>query len=205
MHLHHLPALAAQLGIDPALLMSAKGPHIAASLAVLAAPGLTAWGADRVWRWGDSLGAYLADVAAAARGELATADGGSAADAGAGVGAAAVPALGGFTLPPWRGVEDTSGLRDFVTLSYGFLPLVWVATLASYFDALLQEAGRILPVRPAPGLQQAGACLGARRLQGLPLAAGRKHGHTVPWRTSPRVCRRSRRPRLASRPSGCPR
>jgi hypothetical protein len=44
-----LPALAHQLGLDPAV-FAARPAHIAASLAVLAAPGLLAWAADAAGR-----------------------------------------------------------------------------------------------------------------------------------------------------------
>jgi hypothetical protein len=36
----------------------------------------------------------------------------------------------------------------FLWLAYGYMPLVWAATLAHYLDLALPEAGRILPVRP---------------------------------------------------------
>ncbi|KIZ02049.1 nitrogen assimilation regulatory protein [Monoraphidium neglectum] len=48
-YLHRLPALAHQLGLDPAV-FAARPAHIAASLAVLAAPGLLAWAADAAGR-----------------------------------------------------------------------------------------------------------------------------------------------------------
>ena len=44
-----------------------------------------------------------------------------------------VPALGGR--PPFLG------------LAYGYMPLVWGATLAHYLPLLLTEVGRVLPVR----------------------------------------------------------
>jgi hypothetical protein len=37
----------------------------------------------------------------------------------------------------------------FKSLAYGYLPLVWGATLAFYLQSLLEEAGRILPVTAA--------------------------------------------------------
>ena len=37
--------------------------------------------------------------------------------------------------------------KPFLEVAYGYLPLVWGATLAHYMLPLLSEAGRILPVR----------------------------------------------------------
>ena len=42
--------------------------------------------------------------------------------------------------------------RPFMDVAYGYLPLVWAATLSHYLLMFLGEAGRILPV-----------CAGARR------------------------------------------
>ena len=64
MHLHHLPALCLQLGVDPGVVMGGRLPHIAASLAVLAGPGLTALAVDRGWRWGGAQWSYAAAGAA---------------------------------------------------------------------------------------------------------------------------------------------
>ena len=38
--------------------------------------------------------------------------------------------------------------KPFLEVAYGYLPLVWGATLAHYLLPLLSEAGRILPVCP---------------------------------------------------------
>jgi hypothetical protein len=38
--------------------------------------------------------------------------------------------------------------QPFLTIAYGYLPLVWAATLAHYLDFGLIEAGQILRVRP---------------------------------------------------------
>jgi hypothetical protein len=51
--LHHMPLLLTSLGLDPGSaedLVGNRGTHIAASIAVLAAPGALAWGADVAWR-----------------------------------------------------------------------------------------------------------------------------------------------------------
>jgi hypothetical protein len=37
-------------------------------------------------------------------------------------------------------------LKPFVELAYGYLPLVYTATLAYYLDNAFEEAGLILPV-----------------------------------------------------------
>lgn len=38
-------------------------------------------------------------------------------------------------------------LPPFLELAYGYMPLVWGATLAHYLPLLLTEVGRFLPVR----------------------------------------------------------
>ena len=155
-----------QFGLDPGMLMSSKLPHIAISLAVLAGPGLTAWAVDSAWRMGGFGGAYLSQlvqrwaaalqpsalstVAEAAGGPA----GGSLASAfpGAGAQQAATSAAGGaaaqWQVPGEPSLGAGAGVRapPFMELSYGFLPLVWAATLAHYYDSLLEEAGRVLPV-----------------------------------------------------------
>lgn len=59
--------------------------------------------------------------------------------------------------------------------SYGYLVLVWGATLAHHYDSLLEEAGRILPVRAAPvSLGRGGST------ERLMLDGGRPH-QRGPW------------------------
>ena len=47
------------------------------------------------------------------------------------------------------------GPPPFLSLAYGYMPLVWGATLAHYLPMALTEVGRALPVRPA---QAPGTC-----------------------------------------------
>jgi len=109
--------LTGTLGLDPDGLalsaMASFGPHAALAAALLAAPGLLAWGAD---------GAVCA-AAAAAR-----AAAGAAAEA-----------------PPGWAEEGADGGRAFVRLAYGWMPLVWAASLAHYMQLFGAEAGSVLP------------------------------------------------------------
>jgi hypothetical protein len=43
-------------------------------------------------------------------------------------------------------VEFCPTMPEFVTLAYGYLPLVWAANLAHYLRLGLLEGGRIIPV-----------------------------------------------------------
>ncbi|KAI8465837.1 MAG: cyclic nucleotide-binding protein [Monoraphidium minutum] len=114
-YLHRLPELEAQFGVDPAL-FAPKLPHILASAAIMAVPGALAWAFDAAGR--AALAAAPAPAAAAA-----VAGGGGGGGGRMGVG------------PP----------APFLSLCYGYLPLVWGATLAHYEQYFLEEAGTILP------------------------------------------------------------
>lgn len=48
-----------------------------------------------------------------------------------------------------RWLDSAPNPRSFVTLAYGYLPLVWGGTLAHYLRLGLNEAGRVLPVTAA--------------------------------------------------------
>lgn len=131
-YLHRLPELEAQFGIDP-LLLADKWPHILASVGIMAVPGLLAWGFDAAGRV--ALSAAAASAAAAAPAP-APATAGAAADSGAAAAAAAPPQP-----PLWARGPPAA----FLSLSYGYLPLVWGATLAHYEAYFLGEAGTLLP------------------------------------------------------------
>ncbi|GFR44903.1 hypothetical protein Agub_g6248, partial [Astrephomene gubernaculifera] len=155
-YLHNLPDLAAQLVQDAtALHLSGVTPeHIAASLVLLTAPGALAWAADAANR----LAATSAAAAAAStsssssspiRSLLARVNLGRTETAAA---AAALETTAGSheaasqVLPPSHPVPLPA---PFLTLSYGYLPLLWSATLAHYLRPLLAEAGQLLPVTAA--------------------------------------------------------
>lgn len=132
----------------PHLLLEPKVPHMLASAAIMAVPGLMAWGSDALMRLAFTQ-QRLAEAAAAAA--AAGGDGGKLALAGAAAAgrpasrAAAAAAGGADTIVP------------FLSLSYGYLPLVWGVTLSHYLPAFLEEAGSILPVTAATfGLDGAG-------------------------------------------------
>ncbi|EFJ50727.1 nitrogen assimilation regulatory protein [Volvox carteri f. nagariensis] len=135
--LHHLDGLAAQLGIDPAAagLTAVTPQHIGASIVVLAAPGLTAWGADTAARRNPGGGAaavtFLSNLAAQVTNHGRTANAASKSNSGGPV----AP-----TLPQ---------PAQFLALSYGYLPLLWSATLSHYLHPLLAEGGRLLPISAA--------------------------------------------------------
>ena len=66
------------------------------------------------------------------------------------------PALAGDTSASLAAASAAAGERSleamppaFLHMAYGYLPLVWGATLAHYLDALFEEAGAILPVTAA--------------------------------------------------------
>lgn len=45
-------------------------------------------------------------------------------------------------------VKEASRPRPFLTIAYGYMPLVWAATLAHYLDFGMTEAGQVLRVSP---------------------------------------------------------
>jgi polyferredoxin len=93
--------------------------HAALSAALLALPGVVAWGAD----------AAVCGAAAGAR---------AAAAAASGSGTAAAT-------PPGWAAEAADGTQAFVRLAYGWLPFVWAASLAHYTQLFGAEAGHVLP------------------------------------------------------------
>jgi hypothetical protein len=135
---HHLPALLSDFGIEPAGVLEPRLAHCAAAAAVLAAPGLVAWGADAAWR-------AVAGALAPARATLAIAGAaGASPDAARALSvlAAASTSYAGAA----AGVPVVAPQKPFLDLSYGFLPLTWAATLAHYLAPLLLEAGHALPI-----------------------------------------------------------
>lgn len=139
--LHHLPQLCAALGIDSGAVAD-KGSHIPVSLLVLAAPGVLAWGADAAWRAvGNAMQPAMA-LAAPSTAPIAADRTSSESEAVAVMQRAAV----GYSAQQ-SGSPVVAPVKPFLELSYGYLPLVWAATLAHYEALLLMEAGRVLPVR----------------------------------------------------------
>ncbi len=179
-YLHTLPALCGQLGLDaPALGLTAVTPqHMAASVAVLAAPGCIAWAADALSRAASpatgrpllqelysAVGRGVGAALAAVRSNGGGANGGGAVPAAAGVAGNSV--LGAVQQQQEQqqgaGAEVPMAPAPFLYLAYGYVPLVWAGTLAHYLAPLLGEAGRLLPV---------GARVRPRGAKGTPLAAG---------------------------------
>ncbi|GLC68372.1 hypothetical protein PLESTF_000684000 [Pleodorina starrii] len=156
--LHHLDRLALQLGVDPAAagLTGVTPQHIAASLVVLAAPGLAAWGADAAARRNPgggiaaAAGPFLSNLVVqltsrVTSGRAAAATAAAAAATAAAAAAAAAPAAG----PSASSAAPLPQPAPFLALSYGYLPLLWSATLSHYLQPLLAEGGRLLPITAA--------------------------------------------------------
>ncbi|GIL70179.1 hypothetical protein Vretifemale_1031, partial [Volvox reticuliferus] len=162
--LHNLDRMALQLGVDPAAvgLVGVTPQHIIASVVILAAPGLAAWGADTAARRNPGGAAaaiaFLSDRVAEVAGRIATAS--AAVSAGSGSGSSSSSSV------PMPAVADSSAgvvtaaaaarppaalplPAPFLTLSYGYLPLLWAATLSHYLRPLLSEGGRLLPISAA--------------------------------------------------------
>lgn len=131
-YLHHLPLLEAQLGLPRATLWAEQHTHILTSIAVLAVPGALAAALHYV-------GSPIIDQLTAP----APAPAPMPATAGAGAGGGAPSST---TAPALTKRIRRAPPPDFLNLSYGYLPLVWGATLAHYEAPFMEEAGRVLPV-----------------------------------------------------------
>jgi hypothetical protein len=142
--LHHLPQLLAAAGVDPAA-VAARGPHMLVSAAVLAVPGAVAWGADAAWR--AAAAAMRPAGEATMQPALAGTGGGGASVEGRAV-AALQRAAAGYSAQA-SGAPVVAPIKPFLQLGYGYLPLVWAATLAHYEALLLREAGLALQVGAA--------------------------------------------------------
>ncbi|KAK9837134.1 hypothetical protein WJX81_005394 [Elliptochloris bilobata] len=132
-YLHHLPQLCDQLGIGGEAITGPLPVHMAASVAVLGAPGLFAWALDAAGRWAPVLTLPWKTLPVP-----------SAAGVCAGVGASAIAAVGGGASAGSGRVRGPGA--GFVEMAYGYTPLVWAGTLSHYLLLLCEEAGRILPV-----------------------------------------------------------
>ncbi|KAG2445992.1 hypothetical protein HXX76_000595 [Chlamydomonas incerta] len=146
-YLHHLPQLLGQVGLDASALglTSVTPQHILTSFAVLSAPGLAAWGADVAGRAAAARGIDVAAMAGAAvSGALSRVSGSQSSNDSSAAGAlsaggAAVAVMAAPVRQP----------APFVALAYGYLPLVWAATLAHYVPDLLGQGGHILQITAA--------------------------------------------------------
>ena len=154
--MHYLPQLFQQAGLDPVALQS-QPLHIGASCLVLLLPGAVAAALHASGAWTASV--QQAPAAAAEAGETPGAVSEAAAlafSAGFGDSLRALrgsgPASGGNgSGRPAEGLGRSQApmkpLPPFLELAYGYMPLVWGATLAHHLPLLLTEVGRILPVR----------------------------------------------------------
>ncbi|KAG2494517.1 hypothetical protein HYH03_007284 [Edaphochlamys debaryana] len=177
-YLHFLPDLSFQMGVDAFDngLTQITPAHVAASLAVLAVPGTIAYGADVVGRFRvfaqvnhafaslrqgklPELALPSVSLSVAASPRTDGANGAEAPDATAGAKAAAAAKLPAGAARSGEASAGDAGAGSgaaggpsppsFVELSYGYLPLVWAATLSYYLQHLLGEAGDILPITAA--------------------------------------------------------
>jgi polyferredoxin len=146
-YVHDLPHVLMQFGwMDPVSITNARLPHIAASAVVLALPGSIAVGADALWR-------VAADVLrpSAAQAVLQPASGASAMLSGGknvaeSKAIAVLNAAAGSYASQEAGAMVIAPSKPFYEIAYGFLPMVWTATLAWYLPLLLLEGGHVLPV-----------------------------------------------------------
>jgi hypothetical protein len=129
---YRLPELCDQLGVPADAILSQTGPHIAASLALLAAPGAIAW----LWEHACRISSSAADAVLAARAKTTA--------AAAAESASSSSSMGYFTSLAARSTSSSSNV-PFLKLAYAMLPLVWAGNLAYYEQLLLTELGFVLP------------------------------------------------------------
>ena len=163
---HHLPAVAGQLGLPAGFISEFLTPHegLAASFfgwhalataLLLAAPAEFVWGVDFVWRRAcEASAASTKDEFAALLASASSSASSSSAAAGAAT-AAASPASATTRAPtPGSAPERQRNKVAFLSrppprltrVAYAYLPLTWAATLAHYEDWGLREAGTVARV-----------------------------------------------------------
>ncbi|GLI58961.1 hypothetical protein VaNZ11_000745 [Volvox africanus] len=162
--LHNIDQMVVQLGADPALLglVGVTPQHIVASLVTLAAPGLLAWGADAAARrnpgGANTAITFLLNRAAEVVSSITKAAAPVAAGSGSGSGSSSSAPMLAVANPGAGAATAAAAARPlpalpvpapFLTLSYGYLPLLWAATLSHYLRPLLAEGGRLLPISAA--------------------------------------------------------
>ncbi|KAI3423796.1 hypothetical protein D9Q98_009634 [Chlorella vulgaris] len=152
-YLHDCDDVLLQLGQNPAHFLVPQLNHILTSFAFLATPGLMALGVDTWWRFtlpqpaSQLVPAFGGSSAGgSATGSAGSSAGGTSGSGGSGGGkgfvssaAARLNAISSLQKPP-------APLRPFVELAYGYLPMVYTATLAFYLDNAFEEAGLVLQV-----------------------------------------------------------
>ena len=135
--LHKLPLVLEDYGLGRFhdVIYSDTLNHIYASIFMLGFPGLTAWALDSLWRYLSNLSTSKMSFAIEGQVSNETED--------------AMRILTRAT-QSYKQMEQGSILvapaKPFLSLGYGYLPLVWSSILAYYLDLLLLEAGKILLV-----------------------------------------------------------
>lgn len=144
--LHDSAPFLSMLGIaDPSPFVSSgsdKMLHTAASLGILSAPGLVAWGVDAAWR---RLAAYCMSKPAPTTTtsidfHLVTIS--QDPDASRAI-SVLQAALSSYTSEQANAAIRAPS-KPFIDIAYGYLPLAWASSLAYYLDNLLIEGGHIL-------------------------------------------------------------
>lgn len=146
-YLHDLPTMLYDMGIPYDQVAGGTLPHIGMSIVFLSVPGLVAWGVDQGWRVVAGGGLVPTAAFAAATGNNASSNSISPAtgDATAARAIAVLQAASAsYASQQTNAVIQAPG-KPFLDIAYGYLPLVWAATLAYYLDNFFFEAGRILP------------------------------------------------------------
>jgi len=150
---HHLPVVAAQLGISPGFIASQLTPHeglpasffswhALATAVLLAAPAGFVWGVDWLWRAAFEANAGVSVVASSGGGGAKDEFAALLASASSSSSSSSSPAPTTATIPPFL-----SRLPPRLTrVAYAYLPLTWAATLAHYEEWGLREAGTVARV-----------------------------------------------------------
>lgn len=135
--LHKFPVLLNDFGMERfhEVIFNDRWMHITASIFMLGFPGIMAWAVDSAWR----LAAKVTD-----KRQISFESGNSSAET-----ARAIEILSRATTS-YSGLEQNDLIvapsKPFISLGYGYLPLVWSSILAYYLDLFLLEGGNILMV-----------------------------------------------------------
>lgn len=148
---HHLPAVAAQLGLPADFIAASLTPHegLAASFVswhalatavLLAAPAAFVWGVDFLWRAAAS--SASAGGGGGAKNEFAALLASASSSSSSSSSASSSPAASPATTPAFLARLPPRLTR----VAYAYLPLTWAATLAHYEEWGLREAGTVARV-----------------------------------------------------------
>jgi len=137
--LHRLPVVLSDYGLSQYqdMIFSNNAYHIAASIFMLGFPGVTAFALDSLWRFASD----ITHTNQSPRLSFSSVDNSETAQA--------MQVLSRATAS-YQALEKDSLIvapsKSFMSLGYGYLPLVWSSILAYYLELLLVEAGTIVQV-----------------------------------------------------------